>query len=138
MLFVSMLAAAAVAITPSELTGLPRTTATLDLHGERHSCTGPLLSDVLHRAGAPAGESLRGNALKRGVLVSAKDGYAVLFGLGELDHTLGNVKAILADQCDGKRLADSDGPVRLVVEGDKRPARSVRQVVRIDWVGPQP
>lgn len=130
----ALLASATIAITPATLAGLAAGSATLDLHGERHACQGPRLIDVLTREGAPSGEALRGTALRKGVLVVAADGYAVLFSLAELDPTLGARIAILADRCDGRSLTAADGPVRLVVEGDKRPARSVRQVARIVWI----
>ena len=41
---------------------------------------------------------------------------------------LGNAPVIVADRCDGAALTDANGPVRLVAAGDKRGARSVRQL----------
>ena len=38
---------------------------------------------------------------------------------------------LLADRLDGKPLAKGAGPYRLVVPGDKRPVRWVKQVVRV-------
>jgi len=38
----------------------------------------------------------------------------------------------LADQADGKPLDPKEGPFRLVVDGDLKPARSARSVVEID------
>ncbi len=38
---------------------------------------------------------------------------------------------ILADSVDGRPLPAAEGPYRLVVPGDRRPDRSVRQVVAI-------
>lgn len=40
--------------------------------------------------------------------------------------------ALLADRKDGAPLAAKDGPFHLIIPGEKRPARWVRQVVRID------
>ena len=136
MALLAILAFATISITPNGLVGLPASTATLDLHREHPLCRGPKLADVLMRAGAPSGEALRGANLRRGVLVRGADGYAVLFSLAELDPGLGGRNVILAQQCDEHIIPAQDGPVRLVVEGDKRPARSVRQVVRIEWVDP--
>jgi hypothetical protein len=82
----------------------------------------------LARAGQSQVEALRGAALARGVLVTARDGYRVLFSLGELDASLGAVGAIVATRCDGKPLDEADGPFRLIVPKDGRPARSVRQL----------
>ena len=66
-----------------------------------------------------------------GLLVKARDGYTVLFSLGELDAKLGAAPAIVATTCDGKTIDASDGPFRLIVPQDQRPARSVRQVERL-------
>jgi DMSO/TMAO reductase YedYZ molybdopterin-dependent catalytic subunit len=38
---------------------------------------------------------------------------------------------LVADKCDGQPLAAADGPLRLVVEGETRGARSVRQLTGI-------
>ena len=50
---------------------------------------------------------------------------------GKLDAFLGNAGVLVADQCAGAALAAADGPLRLVVPGEKRGARSVRQLVRL-------
>ena len=92
---------------------------------------GVALSEVLRRAGAPAGESLRGRALTTVVRVTAADRYQVVFSLGELDPSLGHEEAIVADTQDGHPL-QADGPFRLIVPGDNRPARWVRNVVAIE------
>jgi hypothetical protein len=119
-------------VTPALLEGLPRQQATLTHHDETLVCEGPLLADVLTRSGLPSGESVRGPALRQGVVARAKDGYGVLFSLGELDARLGNATVVLADVCNGKPLAQDDGPFRLAVPGDKRGARSVRQLIALE------
>jgi hypothetical protein len=43
-------------------------------------------------------------------------------------------RVIVADQRDGKPLSAQQGPIRLVVTSDKRPARSVRMVERLHVV----
>ena len=48
------------------------------------NCSGPLIVDVLAKAGIEFGDHIRGKALAAYVLVKASDGYAVVFGLGEL------------------------------------------------------
>jgi hypothetical protein len=57
-----------------------------------------------------------------------------VFTVGELDHLLGNAPVIVADKCDGVTLPEADGPVRLVAAGDRRGARSVRQLDRLNIV----
>lgn len=119
-------------VTSQLLDGLPRQQATLTHHDETLVCEGPLLADVLVRVGMPSGETVRGPALRQGVVARARDGYGVLFSLGELDARLGNAKVILADICDGKPLMQDDGPFRLAVPGDQRGARSVRQLIALE------
>lgn len=114
------------------LRGLPAAEAVLTAHGTTQKCSGPSLSSVLDRLGYPKGVQLRGPALESGVVIRGRDGYAVLFSLGELDEALGGRVVVLATQCDGKPLSDEDGPYRLVVPGEQRAARSVRQVMSIE------
>lgn len=71
---------------------------------------------------------MRGKLLSTIVVATGRDGYRAVFTVGELDHMLGNAPVIVADRCDGATSADADGPVRLVAAGDKRGARSVRQL----------
>jgi hypothetical protein len=133
-----VLAAAALAVGGSAkvdaalLAGLAPVEATLNFHGEVHHCSGPTLAAVVAKLGLPANETLRGAALQRGIMVHARDGYAVLFSLGELDPGTGAEPAIIATQCDGKQIGPDEGPYRLVLPNDKRPARSVRQVESIE------
>ncbi|WP_306223964.1 hypothetical protein [Bosea beijingensis] len=67
--------------------------------------------------------------LKKTFLVSAKDGYQVAFSIGEIHPDFGNLPLILVSAVDGKAL---DGGWRLVAPGDKRGARAVYEVVKIE------
>ncbi|MCU0947923.1 MAG: hypothetical protein MUF47_06695 [Porphyrobacter sp.] len=122
---------AAVAVDPALLEGLPASEVTIAFHGEQQVCTGPLLSDVTARMGAPARGEVRGAALRMVVLAEGRDGYRVLFSLGELDPLLGKAAVIVATRCNGAGLSDEDGPYRLAVAGDKRGARSLRQLASL-------
>ena len=123
---------AAAPVDAALLEGLPAVDATLVAHGKTQHCTGPTLANVLAKLGYPAGEKLGGKALAGGVVARASDGYAVLLSLGEIDATLGNEAAIIATTCDGKPLDDKEGPYRLILSNEKRPARSVRQLVSLE------
>lgn len=116
------------------LRGLPTVEAVLTAHGISQKCSGPSLSSVLDRLGYPKGNQLRGAALETGVIVRGRDGYAVLFSLGELDEALGASVVVLATQCEGKAISETDGPYRLVVPNELRAARSVRQVAFIEGI----
>lgn len=120
-----------IAMTASEIGALPKQQTTLTIHGQSHVFSGPTLASVLERVGAPLGDRLRGPTLATYVLVEAADGYRVVLSLAEIDPAISPTAVLLADAVDGHPLASDDGPFRLVVEGDARPARSARQVTAI-------
>ncbi len=90
--------------------------------------SGVLLRDLLKEAGVPTSENLRGKAMSTVILISASDGYQVTFSIAELDESIGNLQVLVADSEDEKPLAQTAGPLRLVVPADKRPALWVRMV----------
>ena len=69
-----------------------------------------------------------------GVIVRCKDNYAVLFSLAEFDENFSNRTILLADKENGELLPPSAAPLRVFTPGDKRGARSCRQVVSIEVV----
>lgn len=103
-------------------------------HGKKISYSGVSLSDLLHEAGTPSGPALKGKALTSYVLAQARDGYQVLFALAEFDPAFTDKQVLLADSADGKPLSESQGPLRLVVSGEKKPARSIRMLAKITVV----
>jgi DMSO/TMAO reductase YedYZ molybdopterin-dependent catalytic subunit len=62
------------------------------------------------------------------VLIEAADGYRAAFASAELDPELTDRIILLADTKDGQPLPPGEGPFRVIVPGEKRPARWVRQV----------
>lgn len=113
---------------------LVRTQVTAAVHDDAPAqWEGIALVDVLRNAGAPLDQRLRGRALSAFVRVTAADGYRVVFSLAELDAAFGNTVVVLADRRDGKPLT-GDGPYRLVVPGDKRAGRWLRNVATIELV----
>jgi hypothetical protein len=120
----------------SALAAMPRVSVdTPAIHHEPAThWQGVALEDVLQHVGAPSGEQLRGHGLTTIVRVTASDHYQVVFSLGELDPMLGNEQVILADTQDGQPLI-KNGPFRLVVPGDKRPARWIHNVTTIEVTG---
>jgi len=102
-----------------------------DKDGKDHSYTGPLLYDILQKAGATLGKDLRGENLTKYVLVDASDGYQVVFALAELDRDFTDRQIILATTIDGKPLDPRDGPFRVIVQNEKKPARCIKQVTTI-------
>jgi DMSO/TMAO reductase YedYZ molybdopterin-dependent catalytic subunit len=121
-----------------DLSGLPRTEATVNEHGKLIHYEGVLVSEVLKKKRAPVGDELRGKALATYVLAKGRDGYEVVYSLAELDPAVTEAKVLLADRMDGKSLPDSAGPFRLVAPEDKKMARSVRMLERLEVVRLQP
>jgi DMSO/TMAO reductase YedYZ molybdopterin-dependent catalytic subunit len=119
-------------LTAEELAALPRRAVRVKDHrGVEASFEGTPLIEVLKKAGARVGEKLRGGALADYLVVEASDGYRVVFALAELDPAFTDRTILLADRRDGRPMADPEGPLRLVVTGEKKHARWVRQVTRL-------
>ncbi len=77
------------------------------------------------------------------VVVQGRDGYFAVFSIGELMTDLDNRKIYLALDEDGKPLPDADGPMKLIVPDDGKPARWVHgvqsvSVVRVEPAATQP
>jgi len=121
-------------LTPAELMTMPHTTVTIVDQGREVKYAGVLVGDVLARAGATLGRDMSGGAMTTYVLASAKDGYQVVFSLAELDPAFTPNDIIIADSVDGQPLFDYQGPLRLVAPHDKRGARSVRMLQRLEVV----
>jgi len=99
-----------------------------DKDGYDHTYSGILLSDLLKKAGVTLGAELRGAHLTKYLLAEARDGYQVIFALAELDSGYTDRAVILADKADGKLLSVSDGPFRIIVQDEKKPARCIKQL----------
>ena len=95
---------------------------------------GVALAELLKAAGAPLGEKLRGAGMASYVLAHAKDGYRVVFALPELDAGFTDLKIIVAYTMNGKPLPEGQGPLRIIAPKDKRPARWIRMLDRIEVV----
>ena len=116
----------------ADVAALPHQPVTLQLDGGKsEACEGAPLSAILAKVGAPQGKALRGPELADVVEVRAADGYRVALALAETDPLMRPGEAFLADRCNGAPLTAAEGPFRLIVVGDGRPARSARQVTSI-------
>lgn len=119
-------------LTLQDISTMPHITAILkDRDGKLRSFRGVPLSFILSKAGATTGKELRGENLSKYLLAKCADGYEVLFSLAELDSSFTDNKVILADTMDSQSLPEAKGPLRIVAEGEKRPARSCFQVVEL-------
>ncbi len=122
-------------LTIADLAKLPRERITLqEPDGSKIEYEGVPVLEILKKAGAPVGKELRGKALASYVLATAHDGYQVVFALAEFDPEFAGERVIVADQRDGKPLFQYQGPLRIVSGSDKRLARSVRMLEKLEVV----
>jgi len=96
--------------------------------GKDYTYKGVLLSDILQKAGATMGPELKGKNLTKYLLIKAADGYQVVFALAELDKAFTDRMIILCNNVDGKPLPAGEGPFRIIVQDEKKPARCIREV----------
>ena len=125
---------APVKVTAAEIAALPHQEMALDDHGKTVRFGGVPLRLILEKGGITFGDSLRGKRLSSCLLVEAADGYRVVIALPELDPGFTDRVILLADQADGHPLNSKEGPFRIVVPGEKRMARWVRQVTSLKVV----
>jgi DMSO/TMAO reductase YedYZ molybdopterin-dependent catalytic subunit len=120
-------------ISAAELHQLPRAEAhTTDPHepGKEIVYAGTPLIEVLKAGGLRLDADKSGirETLSITVVVEAAEGYRAVFALAELDPELTDRLILLADTRDGQPLSPREGPFRIIVPGEKRAARWVRQV----------
>jgi DMSO/TMAO reductase YedYZ molybdopterin-dependent catalytic subunit len=114
------------------LAKLPRQTVHAKDHdGKEADYEGVALVEVLKAAGVKFGQDLRGKALASYLVVEASDGYRAVFALPELDPAFSERVILLADRRDKKPLDERHGPLQIIVPGEKRHGRWVRQVVAL-------
>ena len=125
-------------VTAADLAGMPRHDVhTPAIHGQPEATySGVWLRDILARSGAQFGDAIRGPALATYVVCAAADNYRVVFTLASLDSAFGDRPVLVADRRDGQPLAPHDGPYRLIVPGDARPARWLRMLTTITVANP--
>ncbi len=90
---------------------------------------GVWLHEILTKAGLEPGLDRAGY-----IVASGSDGYRAVFSLGEADPTVTETQILVADKANGQALTGRDGSFRLVVPGDIRGVRSVRQLTRLEVV----
>jgi DMSO/TMAO reductase YedYZ molybdopterin-dependent catalytic subunit len=119
-------------LTLAQIAAMPVLTETVTFgtdHGMlQASFSGPLLWTVLKAGGAVGGKMSKA-VVREYALVTGSDGYQAVLALGEVSPAFEDKDVILATQMNGKALGP--GHDRLVVPGEQRGGRSVRDVVSI-------
>jgi hypothetical protein len=121
-------------LTAADLAALPRAAVEMNNGGIAVKYEGVWLHEILKKAGVPGGQELRGPALAGYVLVTAQDGYPVVFSVAELEPMFAGNSILLAGTANGNALAGIEAPFSLVAPKEKRGARAVRGVARVDVV----
>jgi DMSO/TMAO reductase YedYZ molybdopterin-dependent catalytic subunit len=118
--------------TAADLTKLPqRELKAKDHSGDEATYGGVLVAEVLKKADVTLGEKLRGKLLVNHLLIEASDKYRVAFSLPEIDPDWTDNIVLLATSRNGEALDAAHGPLQVIVPGDKRHSRWVKQVVRL-------
>ncbi|HKD69777.1 MAG TPA: molybdopterin-dependent oxidoreductase [Candidatus Binataceae bacterium] len=119
-------------LTAADLAALPHQNVSADEKTSRQRYQAVAVVDLLRRAGAPLGSALRGSNMRLYVVVKGRDGYAAVFALPEFDPGFTDRVIVLAYLREGRALGPVEGPFRIIVPGEKRRARWVRQVTDIE------
>lgn len=112
----------------------PHQTVTIFNHpaNRNETYSGVPLMELLRHLGVPHGKDLDGKVLADYLVATGADGDKSVVALGEVDPEFHPGVVLVADMIDGHPLDAKKGPFRLIVSEDKRPARSVRNLVRIE------
>ena len=125
--------------TLANLQAFPKVTVSINAQPlGTHSFGGALLYSLLQQAGIITVSTRKNDILRKAVLVTGTDGYAVAIALGEIIPKFANKQIILAYEEDGKPLPQADGFARLIVPGDTFAGRYVSNVAQVAVTSPGP
>lgn len=119
------------ALTEADLAKLPQHTITATDHGTSATFQCVSLFDVLVKAALPVGDKFHSTNASYYVLAEGRDGYRALFAWAEVDPGFMDKQVFVATRRDGKPLPDNAKPFQLVVPGEKRGGRWLRQLASL-------
>lgn len=126
-------------ISLAQLTALPRTSIQTrpakSNRGHEHparTLSGPRLYDLLDAAGIVLNPDIHEHFLRKVVVASSADGFAIVIAGGEIEPRFQNADVIVAVADDNGPLGDEDGAIRLAVPDERSIARHVRALSRIE------
>jgi hypothetical protein len=104
-------------------------------HDEKvHRYSGVTIADLLIKAGIMLGDSAKSKTINSYIIVTAADNYKAIYTIPEIDPLFATRSIILSNRADKRPLATEDGPFQIIVPGEKKHARWVRQVTGIQVV----
>ncbi len=92
---------------------------------------GVTVFSILEAAGYKLDEPKRGAYLTQYVVITATDGYRVVYSMGEFDPKSKREAPLLVWQQDGAALKEAEGPYRLVIPDNAHTSRWIRQIKSI-------
>jgi hypothetical protein len=101
-------------------------------YGDKGTYSGAVIGDLLAEVGAPSDVRLHGPPVNQIVIVTGSDGFTTVLSLAETETSFRAEPVILANEENGKLLDPKQGPYRLVIGGELKPARSVWGVIEIE------
>ncbi len=121
----------------ADIQAFPKVSITTDAQAGQgrlgsHTYSGALLYNVLQKAQIKVDAARKNDILRKVVLITGTDKYAVAVSLGEIAPRFAAKKIILAYEQDGKALPSTDGFVRLIVPGDSFAGRYVSNVAKVE------
>jgi hypothetical protein len=119
----------ATVLTVADLAAMPQTTVTAkNGHtGVVETYSGVAVGDLLAKLGFTFDNATAKRTYHSYVRAEGTDGYWVLFSASELIPALRETGSLIALALDGKPLGE-DGAIRMIVAGERRPARWVRNL----------
>jgi hypothetical protein len=116
--------------TAPKLAQLPHETiqATNGRTQAQETYSGVPLMALLVELGVP--QKPKGKDFRLYVVAEGRDGYKVVYSIGEVSPDVHDGSVLLVDNVNGKPLTDN-GPIELISSGEHSPARWVRGVVSI-------
>jgi hypothetical protein len=118
----------------ADLQSMPRVEARVrDGDGAEVKYEGVCLWDIVQKAQIVDAKAHK-KLVNTCVIVKAIDGYQAVYSLAEIAPTMTERKVFLADRCDGKALAEGQGPLKVIAADEKMRARWVRQVTALEMV----
>ncbi len=120
---------------PTKLEGFEKVEVKLTEDGQTVTYTGVALASLLEKQGKGSGTMPALRSLSDAVLlVRGSDGYQAAVSAAAVAMDPKGGRYLLATSRDGKPLEKGQGPVRLIVPGDPKHVRWVKEVVTIRLV----
>ena len=121
-------------LTAADLAAMEHIAVSYQDAGMTTTYEGVPVETLLKKAGAPLNLPHGGQTLRMAVSARASDGYQVVYSLAEFDSAIMATRPVVADQSGGKPLGEKVGPLRLIMPGEKKGARSVRMLEKLEVV----